>query len=119
MDGEGKRLPEGGRSYYRVQADESDFSELWLSENLGNGSRSRVERVSTSRKSTKVICMRPALFISNLRCLTSIILSYRAPSSLPTKDSKCLILRKLPPRKAGTSFHHSAPEINTSGKSVP
>lgn len=28
MDGEGKRLPEGGRSYYRVQADESDFSEI-------------------------------------------------------------------------------------------
>ena len=55
-------LKEAGLTSYRVQCDESEFSELWLCENLGNESRSRVERVSTSRKSTKIICMRPALF---------------------------------------------------------
>ena len=51
-DGEGKRLPKGGWSY-KVQSDESELSELWLSENLGNESRSRVERVSTFAKINK------------------------------------------------------------------
>ena len=120
-NGEEKRLPKdgGGLTPYLVQSDESEFSELWLSEILAVRAAAALSACRLRENQQRSSACGQHCFIANPRCLTGIILSYRIPSDLLTKDPKCLILRKLPPRKAGTLIHRPVPEINTSGKSVP
>ena len=63
-------------------------------------------------------CMQQTFFIPGFNSLHTHKSIVTSTFYSTNKEPKCLILRELPPRKAGTSIHHSTPDINTGGGST-